>query len=216
MKKLFSLCLALIVLTLSARAADSSPKQNGGTNNAAADELWAAMQKFDEHAPGNRVQVLEMLRQLRSALLGFEQHYPADPRHWEAKLSRLAIDSALAQAEGRPTDEEPLFALTEEIVAARMRRRSKADARVMAAEKRMELLGLADSFTNGPARAAADAAVQELRRGFFPDDERTLQSKLNRAEFDKIRDPKAAEAILHEMETNRNVQKRPRRRTSNW
>ncbi len=57
----------------------------------------------------------------------------------------------------------------------------------------------------GPARAAADAAVQELRQR-YPDDERTLQIELDRAEFFKIRDPKAAEAILHEMETNRNVQ----------
>jgi thiol-disulfide isomerase/thioredoxin len=199
MKDLLSLCFALTVLAVSVRGADAPGAKT-------ADELWQSIQTMQQTPPKDRAQILERLDQLHSALAEFERLFPSDPRHWDAKLLRLEVEYGLARANNRPTDDAAFFALTKEIVVATdASAETKADARYMTAERRMEVLGAAESVTNGPARAAADAAIQELRVK-YPDDPRTFQIQFDVAEFFKTRDPQAAEAILHELETSKNPQ----------
>ena len=200
MKNILSLCVALTALALSVRGADSSKDKS-------ADELWQAIQKAEQAPrPHDRAGYLERLSELHGVLLGFEQQYPADPRRWDAKLARVDVDAGLAQADNQPTDDAALFALTKEIVAAPdASAETKADARYLAAEKRMELLGSWGSVTNGPARAAADAAILELRQ-LYPDDLRTFRIQFDKAQLLKQRDPGAAESILHELAGNKNPQ----------
>src|ERR1017187_2424185 len=139
MKNILLLCVALTVVALSARGADSSAKQNVTTNNAAADELWQSIQKMgQEPASSDRAVYLERIGQLYGALLEFETRFPSDPRHWDAKLVRLEVANGLAQADSRPTDDAALFALTKEIVASPDAfTETKAEARYVVAQKRM-------------------------------------------------------------------------------
>jgi thiol-disulfide isomerase/thioredoxin len=200
MKNLLSLCVALTVLAQSARGADAPVAKT-------ADELWQSIQTMQQTPPPrDRTQILERMGQLHGALVEFEQRFPSDTRHWDAKLLRVEVEYGLARADNRPADDTALFALTKEVVAAPdASPETKADARYLAAEMRMELLGASGSVTNGPARAAADAAIQEVRQK-YPDDPRTFQMQFDVAEFFKVRDPQAAEAIFHELETNKNPQ----------
>ena len=207
MKNILLLCVALTMVALSARGADSSAKQNVTTNNAAADELWQSIQKMgQEPASSDRAAYLERIGQLYGALLEFETRFPSDPRHWDAKLERLEVANGLAQADSRPTDDAALFALTKEIVASPdASTETKAEARYVAAQKRMGALQSSGSVTNGPARAAADAAIQELREN-YPDDVRTLQIQFDMAGLLKLGDPGATESILHSLEGSKNPQ----------
>ena len=200
MKNILSLCVALTVVALSVRGADS-PKDKS------ADEVWQSIQKMEQAPPPrDRAELLERMGQLHNALLGFEQQYPADPRRWDAKLVRVQVESGLAQTGGQPADDAALFALTKEVVAAPdASAEAKADARYLAAEKRVEMLESAESVTNGPVRAAVDTAIQELRQK-YPDDTRTLRIQFAMVGLLKLRDPKAAESILHELEANKNPQ----------
>ena len=199
MKNFLSFCVALTVLTQVVRGADAPVAKT-------ADELWQSIQTMQQTPPRDRAQILERLDQLHSALAEFERRFPGDPRHWDSKLLRLEVEYGLARADNRPTDDTAFFALTKEVVAASdASAETKADARYLAAERRMEVLGAAESVTNGPARVAADAAIQELRQ-LYPDDPRTFQIQFDVAEFFKGRDPQAAEAIFHELETNKNAQ----------
>ncbi len=199
MKNFLSFCVALTVLVQSVRGADAPAAKT-------ADELWQSIQTMQQMPPKDRAGILERMGQLQSAVAEFEQRFPSDPRHWDAKLLRVEVEYGLAQANDRPTDDAVFFALVKEVVAAPdASEETKADARYLAAERRMEALGEAESVTNGPARAAADAAIQELRQK-YPDDPRTVQIQFGMADLLKERDPKAAEAIFHGLETNKNPQ----------
>jgi len=200
MKKIFLFCVALSLVMASARGADS-PKDGS------ADELWQAIQKVEHGpAPRDRGELSERLGQLRVALLGFEQQYPGDPRHWDAKLARMQIESGMAQTDDHTSDDAALLALTKEIIAAPdASAETKADARYVVAEKRLEAFESAGSITNGPVRAAAEAAIQELHQK-YPDDVRTLQIQFDLVSVLKSRDLAAAAAMLHELETNKNPQ----------
>jgi thiol-disulfide isomerase/thioredoxin len=200
MKNILSLCVALTVVALSVRGADS-PKDKS------ADALWQSIQTLEQVAPPrDRAHVLDRMSQLHTALLTFERSFPSDPRHWDAKLGRLEVEAGLAQADGQPTNVAELLALTKEIIAAPdASAETKADARYVAAEKRMEALESSGSVTNGPARAAADIAILELRQ-LYPDDLRTMRIQFDMAGILKVRDPAAAESILHELATSKNPQ----------
>jgi len=199
MKRLLLLCVGLMVLAQAVRGADAPAAKT-------ADELWQSIQTMQQTPPGDRAQILERLDQLHGALAEFERRFPSDPRHWDSKLLRVEVEYGLARANNRPTDDAAFFALAKEVVAAAdASAETKADARYLAAERRMEALGEAESVTNGPARVAADAAIQELRQK-YPDDPRTFQIQFDVAEFFKTRDPQAAEAIFHELETNKDAQ----------
>jgi thiol-disulfide isomerase/thioredoxin len=198
MKNLLSLFVASILLTLSVR---------GATNNIAADELWQSIQKIEEEPePHDRAEFVERAGHLYSALLEFERLYPADPRHWDAKLTSLEVVSGLAEVDDKPTDDAALYALAKEIVAAPDASvETKIDARYLTAVKRMEALESLGSVTNGPARAAADAAIQELRQN-YPDDLHTIKVQFEMTQFLELRDPGAAESILHELAGSKNPQ----------
>ena len=198
MKNILSLFVVSTLLALSVRGADLPADKS-------ADELWKSIKKMEqEPPPQDRAGFLERAGQLYSALSEFERRYPADPRRWDAKLAIQEVASGLAQANDKPTDDAAFFALTKEILAAPdASAETKADARYLVVEKRIELLGAAESVTNGPARAAADAALQEIRQN-YPNDERTLQIQLDVADFFKLRDPNAAESILRELTKSKN------------
>jgi len=193
MKNILSFCVALTVLGLSVRGADLPAEKT-------ADEAWQAIQAAEqEPRPRDRAEYLERLAQLHSALLDFERRFPGDARRWDAKLVRVQLESALAQADNQPTDDAAILALTKEIVASPdASADTKADARYLAAEKRMEALESSGSVTNGPARAAADAAIKELRQ-LYPDDGRTVQIQFGMVQLLKASDPGAAESILREL-----------------
>ena len=197
LKNILSLCLALTVLAQSVRGADAPVAKT-------ADELWQSIQKKEQkQLPSDRAQIGERLEQLRDALLGFEQQYPADPRRWDSKLLRGELEYGLARADNHSTDDAAFFALTKEVLAAPdASAETKADARYLAAERRMAILRTSESVTNGPARAAADAAIQEVREK-YPDAPRTFRMQFDVAEFFKTRDPQAAELIFRELETNK-------------
>ncbi len=200
MKNILSLGVALTVLALSVHGADLPAAKT-------ADELWQSIQNLEqEPAPRDRAEYLERMGQVHSALLEFERRFPGDAREWDAKLVRLEVESGLAQADNHPTDDAALFALTKEIVAAPdASAETKAGARYLAAEKRMEALESSGSATNGAVRAAADVAVLELRQ-LYPDDLRTFRIQFDMAGILKLRDPGAAESILQELAGSKNPQ----------
>src|SRR5207302_6555083 len=119
-----------------------------------ADEAWQAIDAGEqEPRHRDRAGYLERLAQLHSAMLEFEHRYPGDSRHWDAKLVRVQLESALAQADNQPTDDAALLALTKEIVASPdASADTKADARYLAADKRVEALDSSGPVTQGPAR----------------------------------------------------------------
>src|SRR5580704_17131420 len=93
MKNLLSLCVALTVLAQVVRGADAPAGKT-------ADELWQSIQTMQqEQLPSDRAQISERLGQLRDALLGFEQQYPSDPRHWDSKLLRVEVEYVLARTD---------------------------------------------------------------------------------------------------------------------
>src|ERR1035441_7967177 len=200
MKNILSLCVALTVLALSARGADT-PKDKG------ADELWQTIQLMQRASPPqDRSEYPGRLRQWQSVLLEFEHRFPTDPRRWDCKLGRLQVEAALARIENHPTDDAALLAMAKEILAAPdASAETKADADYLVAMERLGALGAAESVTNGPARAAADAAIQELRQK-YPDDQRTVQIQFGMAQLLKLRDPAATESILRELATSKNPQ----------
>ena len=200
MKNILSLGVALTVLALSARGSDAPAEKS-------ADELWQTIQTLEQVAPPrDRAHIIERMGQLHTALLTFERNFPSDPRHWDAKLGRLEVEAGLAKADGQPTNVAELLALTKEIIAAPdASAETKADARYVAAERRVEMLDASGSATNGAARAAADVAILELRQ-LYPDDLRTVRIQFDMAGILEVSDPAAAESILHGLATSTNAQ----------
>jgi thiol-disulfide isomerase/thioredoxin len=122
------------------------------------------------------------------------------------KLVRVQVESGVAQANGQPANDAALFAMTKEIIAAPdASAETKAGARYLVAEKRMEALESSSTDTNGAVRTAADVAILELRQ-LYPDDVRTVRVQFDMAGLLKLRDPGATESILRELATSKNPQ----------
>ena len=200
MKKLFLFCVAVVLMAVSVFAADSVPAKS-------ADAAWQLIEtSVHRPLPKDPAQYLEQVSEVRSNLLEFQKNFPSDPRRWDAKLMRLQIETSMAQIQGRPQDDAAYYALTKQIIAAAdAPEDTKADARYLTAERRVDALEASGSVTNAAARAAVEAAISDLRQN-NPDDTRTLQVQFDLARVLKTGDPAATEAILRDLAGNKNQQ----------
>src|SRR5271154_3101656 len=102
MKNIFLVGVASGLLALSAHAEDA-PK------GPSADELWQSIQTAEHEAlPDDRALALEQIGGLRNLLKQFEGRYPNDPRHWDAKLARMQMETVLAAAGNHEPDNAAL------------------------------------------------------------------------------------------------------------
>jgi thiol-disulfide isomerase/thioredoxin len=171
-----------------------------------ADELWAHVQTLENLAPAtNRVQYVEELGGVRSALLEFETRFGNDPRRWDAKLVRVQVESMSARVQGRPTDLGALRQVARDIVNATDASPStKADARFLIAKTDLETLARPGGSMDAAARRAVEAEITQLGKD-YPDDQRTAIMQLELAVFLEHRDPGAAESMLRTLEASQNI-----------
>src|SRR5579859_1607555 len=197
MRRIALLTFALVALVASVRAEDFSQYKT-------ADELWAYFHKVAaEPRPVDHTTFILHMQDLHGALLALETRFPDDSRRWDAKLLRVRIGSALAQINKQPTTDTELLQVTKEIIsAADASATTKADARYLAAGAHMGALELS---TNREGRAAMEVEIAGIRKD-YPDDQRTALLQYQFAEFLKLRDPDATEAILRELENSKNIQ----------
>jgi thiol-disulfide isomerase/thioredoxin len=199
MRRIILFCSTLLALAACGYAADVSHPET-------ADELWDHIGQLEEAAPvSDRAQQLERLENLRGALLEFETRFTTDPRRWDAKLTRVQVESDRAQRDNRQPDMAALLALVKEIGAAPdALPTAKADARYLQAEVHIEALDSAGASADRAARAAAETDIAELRKN-YPDDPRTAMMQFELAQILKLRDPGAAESILRELEASPDI-----------
>jgi thiol-disulfide isomerase/thioredoxin len=172
-----------------------------------ADDLWGHVQDLGHRAaPPERAKYIDHLEMLRGAMLEFENRYPSDPRHWDAKLMRVQIESARAQFDGHPPDYAALLQWTKEVGAAPDAPAStKATARYLATRVHLQAL-LSPGPANDPvARKVVEADIAGLRKD-YPDDPRTAITQYEWALSIKARDPAASELLLRELESSQNIE----------
>ena len=171
-----------------------------------ADELWGHLQTLESTPLVNdRVQYVQQLGNLRSALLEFETRFGDDPRRWDTKLMRVQIESMSARVEGRAPDNAALLQVAGDIVsAADASSLTKADARFLIAKAHLETLARSGGSMDPAARAAVAAEIAQLGKD-YPDDRRAAIMQLELAVFLERRDPSAAESMLRTLETSRDI-----------
>ncbi len=172
-----------------------------------ADELWGRVQDLGHQTPPpERAKYIDYLEMLRGALLGFENRYPSDPRHWDAKLMRVRVEATRARVENRPPNMDALFGVVKEIAAAPdASAATKRTARYISVVAQMQALESADSSTNSASVAAVRADIAELRKS-NPDDPQVAVMQFDLAQVLKLRDPGAAESMLRELLGSQNIQ----------
>ncbi len=200
MRRIILLAVTLLSLIASVRGEDSPQYKT-------ADELWGHLQDLGHQTPPpERAKYIDHLEMLRSAMLEFENRYPSDPRHWDAKLMRVRVEAARARVENRQPNMDALFEVVKEIVAAPdASATTKRTARYISVVAHMQSLESADSSTNSAALAAARADIAELRKS-NPDDPQTAVMQFDLAQVLKLRDPDAAESMLRELLGSQNIQ----------
>jgi thiol-disulfide isomerase/thioredoxin len=197
MKSILSVLMAVMALALPVRGADLSEFKT-------ADELWNHIQSIlHEGSPANRVKFVSQVEELRAGALEFERRYPAEPRHWDAKLVRLQAEFAQAQIAQRSPDVAALVASLKEIAAAPDASAvTKAGASFFAVDAQFQAPGAPASFSNVTARAALSADIAALRKS-YPDELRTAITELSWVDILKPLDPEQAESILRNLSTNK-------------
>jgi thiol-disulfide isomerase/thioredoxin len=197
MRWILSVFVALAALVAPVRGADFSEFKT-------ADELWGHIENtLHDTSPGNRVKFVGQLEELRAGSLEFEKRYPAEPRHWDAKLIRLQAEFAQTQIAKRSPDIAALVTSLKEIAAAPDASVvTKSDASFFAVDAQLEAPGADESLTNAAARAALDADIAALRKN-YPDELRTAMIQLSWVDVLKPRDPEKAEAILHDLASHK-------------
>jgi len=199
MKRILLLAVVLLSLVAPIRGEDSPQSKS-------ADESWAHLQDvLHQGMPADPAQYVGKLETLRGLMLEFENRYPNDPRRWDAKLMRVEVESVRAQIDNRQPDKAALLKLTKEIAAAPDASAVvKADARYLAAKGHMDALESSGSTIDSAARKTVEGDIAELRKD-YPDDLRTAALQLDLAMFLKVRDADAAESILREMVSSKNI-----------
>ena len=166
--------------------------------------MWSHIETtLHEASPANRVKFVGQLEELRAATFEFEKRYPADTRHWDAKLIRLQVEFGQAQIAKRSPDIAALVASLKEIaVAPDASAATKADASFFTVDAQLNAPGAPDSFTNAAARASLDTNIAALRKN-YPDDLRTAMAQFIWVDILKARDPERAEGILRDLAGNK-------------
>jgi thiol-disulfide isomerase/thioredoxin len=200
MRRNILLTVTLLLFVVSVRSEDLSRYKT-------ADELWQHIQELEQQGRGDdRAQYVAQLEGLRAAMLGFERLFPRDPRRWDVKLERMQVESTRAEIDDRQSDNTVAIQLAKEIVAAPdATAETKTDAKFLAAEVHMEALDASGTSIDAKARAAVEADIAEFRMS-YPDEPRTAGIQLELAQFLKLRDPDAAQSILHDLKDSKNVQ----------
>ena len=200
MRRIALLVATLLLLAAPVRGEDSPQYKT-------ADELWGHLQDLEHQAPPpERANYIDYLETLRGVVLEFENRYPSDPRHWDAKLMRVRVEAARAQVENQQPNMDALFEVVKEIVAAPdASATTKRTARYTSVAAHMHALESAGSSTNSAALAAVRADIAELRKS-NPDDPQVAVMQFDLAQVLKPRDPDAAESMLRELLGSRNIQ----------
>ncbi len=199
MKRILLLFLITCLPIWTVRGEDLSPYKT-------ADALWAHLQTLESTPPTNdRMQYIQQLVNLRSALLEFETRFGTDPRRWDARLLRVQVETMSAHVEGRPADNIALLKAAQDVVRSTdASPATKADARFLIAKAHVEGVARLSGPMDPAARAAVEADIAQLRKD-YPDDERTAAIQLELAVSLESRDPQAAEAMLRSLGTNQNI-----------
>ena len=153
----------------------------------------------------DRVQYIQQLGSLRSALLEFETRFGTDPRRWDAKLLRVQIESMSARVEGRRRTMPHWCKSPRTLSVRRMPRHRPGPMRDSSSRRRMwkRWRGQAGRWIP-ERRAAVEADIAQLRKD-YPDDQRIAVIQLELAVFLEQRDPNAAESMLRTLETSQNI-----------
>lgn len=168
-----------------------------------ADKLWARIGELkaalDKGEQASQDDAVRDARELETACQEFERRYAQDPRRYEAKLLRLQIASALANADENheaPGEEEMLGALREIAAADDAPASVRADAMFSLLNVDAEMLE--NRVPDAPKAEAVDARAAEFERR-FPDDSRRDAVRLIRAKVLPKSDPAAALARFQEL-----------------
>jgi thiol-disulfide isomerase/thioredoxin len=199
-KRILSLATAAAALVSPVRAADFSQFKT-------ADDLWRQVQIADKSVSSqDRDTLRSQLGYVREAAAEFEKRYTTDPRRWDAKLTELRVDSALANLGNKPQDLAALSAGIHEILAASdASAATKAGASFFDVGARMEALDSPATSTNAAAVAAIETEITALRKN-YPDDLRTTLAMLEWAGWLRSRDPAKAETVFRDLTAHKNPQ----------
>ncbi len=188
--------VAVIGLSFSVPARDLSEFKT-------ADELWLYITKMQQEGPGehastveqHRAIVKEFLGEIDTALVEFGRRFPADPRRWDAKLSRIQVAGLQASLDGRAYDMAGDETVLKEVAAASdASTESKSEASATLVQ--IHAAPLLQSSNVSSARVAAVEAEINAFEKQFPDNDQKDGLELIRAHLYQKTDPAKAETLM--------------------